>query len=190
MSDTPRTDATELECRRLEALLPLANLSRQLERELAAKEAELARIREQANKAIEIANQSIADLMIEKQDTRALKAELDTVKGQRDRAIAAGNSNARECVRLRAELDKARGAIAAIWPYVEEDIGGPTTPGYEAAIARLRSALPADPAPVKSDVCVWERCYSPEGGYWTGCGKWFACSCVGKCPECGRKVVV
>ena len=36
MSDTPRTDKAECECRRLEVLVPMLKLSRQLERKLAA----------------------------------------------------------------------------------------------------------------------------------------------------------
>ena len=40
MSDTPMTDKTEHECRRLEALTPLANLARNLERQLAEAQAE------------------------------------------------------------------------------------------------------------------------------------------------------
>lgn len=40
-----------------------------------------------------------------------------------------------------AELDRVRSALSAIWPFVEEDDGGWTTPQYQAAIDQVRAAL-------------------------------------------------
>lgn len=68
-------------------------------------------------------------------------AEWDDLENERDSLRAERDRLASELQAVRGELATARDALRGIWPFIEEDDGGFTTPAYQKAINDVRAAL-------------------------------------------------